>query len=62
MNVENLEQCPALAPLEFFALEGELRYSKSPPSSKLMRRSFLLPDTSEWLSETPFCRCRNRLE
>lgn len=54
MNGENLEQCPALAPLEFFALEGELHYSKSPPSSKLMRRSFLLSDTSEWLGEIHF--------
>jgi hypothetical protein len=54
MNGENLEQCPALAPLEFFALEGDLCYSKSPPSSKLMRRSFLLPDTSIWLGEERF--------
>ncbi len=54
MNGENLEQCPPLAPLEFFALESELRYSKTAPSSKLMRRSFLLSDTSEWLAEQRF--------
>jgi hypothetical protein len=54
MNDENLEQCPPLMPMEFFALEGHLRYSKSPPSSKLMRRSFLLTDTSEWLAEERF--------
>ncbi len=54
MNSEHLEEYPPLAPLEFFSLEGELRYSKSPPSSKFMRRSFLLPDTSEWLGEERF--------
>lgn len=54
MNGEHLEECPALVPLEFFALEGKLRYSKTAPSSKVMRRSFLLPDTSEWLAEEHF--------
>lgn len=54
MNGEHLEACPALAPLEFFSLEGEIRYSKTPPSSKIMRRSFLLFDTSEWLAEEHF--------
>lgn len=54
MITERLEECPALLPLEFFAMEGELRYSKTPPSAKLMRRSFMLPDTSEWLAEERF--------
>jgi hypothetical protein len=54
MHLEVLEKLPALAPLEFFAIEDGLRYSKSPPSSKLMRRGFLLPDTSEWLAEEHF--------
>ncbi len=54
MNGEALERMPALAPLEFFSLEGEIRHSKTPPSSKLMRKGFLLPDTSEWLGEEKF--------
>ncbi len=44
MNGEALEDMPALAPLEFFSLEGEIPYSK--PS--------LLPDTSAWLGEERF--------
>jgi hypothetical protein len=54
MNADSLEQCPPLAPLEFFSLEGEWNYSKTAPSSKLMRQKFLLPDTSEWLGEEHF--------
>jgi hypothetical protein len=54
MDLEVLEKLPALAPIEFFSIEAELLYSKSPPSSKLMRRRFLLPDTSEWLGEEHF--------
>lgn len=51
MNLEVFEELPPLKPLEFFTLEGELKYSKTPPSSKIMRRSFMLPDTSDWLAE-----------
>jgi hypothetical protein len=47
MNREILEGMPALAPLEFFSIEGELRYSKSGRTSKL-------PDMSEWLAEEGF--------
>jgi hypothetical protein len=54
MDLEVLEGLPALVPLEFFSIEGELHFSKSPPSSKLMRRRFMLPDTSEWLAEEHF--------
>lgn len=54
MDLEVLEKLPALAPGEFFSMERELHYSKSLPSSKLMRRSFLLPNTSEWLGEEHF--------
>jgi hypothetical protein len=54
MDEETLEAYPPLAPLEFFSLEGRILYSKSAPSSKLMKRSFLLPDTSEWLAEERF--------
>ena len=54
MNLEVLEELPPLNPLEFFTLEGELKYSKTAPSSKIMRRSFVLPDTSEWLAEERF--------
>ena len=54
MNLEVLEKLPPLAPLEFFSLEGSLRYSKTPPSSKQMRRSFLLPDIAGWWEEERF--------
>jgi hypothetical protein len=54
MSMEVLEELPALAPLEFFSLEGQLRYSKTPPSSKIMRKSFMLADTTEWLAEERF--------
>lgn len=54
MNLEVFEELPSLKPLEFFTLESELKYSKAPPSLKTMRRSFLLPDTSEWLAEERF--------
>jgi len=54
MNLEVLEKLPALAPLDFFSVEGELCFSKSPPSSKLMRRNYMLSDTSEWLGEEHF--------
>ena len=54
MNIEILERLPALAPLDFFSVQGELRHSKTPPSSKLMRGRYLLPNTSEWLAEEHF--------
>lgn len=54
MNVEVLEKLPALAPLDFFSIEGEFRFSKSPPSSKLMRKNYTLSNTSEWLGEERF--------
>lgn len=54
MNLEVLEELPPLVPLEFFTLDANLRYSKTPPTSKSMLRSFLLPDTSEWLPEERF--------
>lgn len=54
MSFEVLEKLPAMAPLDFFSLEGEFHYSKSPPSSKLMRRSYRLSETSEWLGEEHF--------
>jgi hypothetical protein len=54
MNGDRLEECPPLKPSEFFAITKELHYAKSPPSSKLMRKHFLLPDLSEWLAEERF--------
>jgi hypothetical protein len=54
VNKEVLEELPDLTPLEFFTLEGQLLYSKVPPSAKLMRRKFLLPDLSEWQAEERF--------
>jgi hypothetical protein len=54
MDLEVLEKLPALPPIEFFSLEGELRYSQPSPSSKLMRRNFMLLNASEWLGEEHF--------
>lgn len=54
MNVEVLEKLPSLLPLEFFSIEAQLYFSKSPPSLKTMRRNYLLPDASEWLGEESF--------
>jgi hypothetical protein len=54
MNFEVLEKLPALAPLEFFSIAGEFRYSKAIPSSKWKSRNYLLPNTSEWLGEEHF--------
>lgn len=54
MNSEVLERLPALTPLDFFSVQGDLPYSKSAPSTKLMRSRYLLPNTSEWLSEEHF--------
>lgn len=48
------EQLPPLAPLEFFSLEGQVHYSKEPPSPAQMKRKFLLPDTTGWLAEERF--------
>ncbi len=53
MNLEVFEELPSLTPLDFFTLEGEISYVKTPPSSKQMRR-FLLPDLSEFLAEERF--------
>jgi hypothetical protein len=54
MDLEILEKLPALAPMEFFSIEGEFHYSKSPPSLKEMRRNFMLFDASRWLGEEHF--------
>jgi hypothetical protein len=54
MILEVLEELPALSPLEFFSLETELRFAKTPPSSGLKRKQYMLPDTTEWLSEERF--------
>lgn len=54
MTLEIFEQLPALAPLDFFALEGELNYVKASPSLKEMRKKFLLPDMSPFLAEEKF--------
>ncbi len=54
MSLDALEAMPALAPLDFFSFAAAARYSKAPPSSKLFKRSFLLPDTSEMLGEERF--------
>ncbi len=54
MNVDVLEQMPTLLPLEFFSVTSEVFYASIYPSSRVMRQSHLLPDTSEWLGEERF--------
>lgn len=54
MDLEVLEKLPALVPMEFFSMEGEFHYSKSLPSSKQMRRDFMLFDASSWTGEEHF--------
>lgn len=54
MILEVLEKLPPLSPLEFFSLEGELKHCKTPPTLKALRKSYLLTDTSEWLTEEKF--------
>lgn len=54
MDLDVLEELPALVPLEFFSIEGSLNYAKSQPSTNILRTRFALPDTSEWLGEEHF--------
>ncbi|HEY2811815.1 MAG TPA: hypothetical protein VGJ00_10565 [Rhabdochlamydiaceae bacterium] len=56
MSIELFEQLPAILPLEFFSICGSIRYAKSFPSSRAMRFSFLLPNTSEMLGEERFAQ------
>ncbi len=51
---EILEELPPLVPSEFFSFEGHLYHSKVPPSSKMMKKKFLLPDLSHWHGEERF--------
>lgn len=54
MNLEVLEELPALAPLEFFSIEAPLHHCKTPPSPKQMLKHFQLSDLSEWQAEERF--------
>jgi hypothetical protein len=57
MSIELFEQIPVLFPVEFFSLSCPMHYSKfslATPSSRAMRKSFILPDTSELLAEEKF--------
>lgn len=54
MTVDLLEAVSPITPLDCFAVQCELLYAKSHPSSALMRRDFLLPSTSKLLNEISF--------
>lgn len=54
MSFDALEGMPAIAPLEFFSLEGELPFVKAPPTLRHMRKHCLLPSSSEMLGEESF--------
>jgi hypothetical protein len=57
MSVELFEQVPPLFPLEFFSAACSIGHSKislTTPSSRAMRSTFALPDTSELLGEEKF--------
>ena len=54
MSMEIFEQVPTLLPIEFFNLSAEISYAKALPTSRKLRLSHLLPDTSEWLGEERF--------
>ena len=57
MSVELFENAPPLLPCEFFSLSCAVKYapiSPAAPSSRSMRSSFILPDTSELLGEEKF--------
>jgi len=54
MIIESLEGMAAIAPLDFFSVQGELRQVKSAPSLRQMQKLYLLADTSELLGEEHF--------
>ncbi len=57
MSIELFENAPPLLPLEFFSLSCSIRhaaFSLTAPSSRAMRSSHALPDTSELLGEERF--------
>jgi hypothetical protein len=57
MNFEFFEQIPVLFPAEFFSLSCSIEHSKfsaAQPTSRMMRKSYLLPDTSELFGEEKF--------
>jgi hypothetical protein len=54
MNLEVLEELPALVPSDFFALEGQLHYSPSLASFHQKRKHFLLPALAQWQGEEQF--------
>jgi len=54
MSGELLDSLEPLLPVDFFAIGGDLFYSKKTPSAKFFKRAHLLPDTSELLNEERF--------
>lgn len=54
MTVDLLKEISPILPLDCFALQQNLLYAKKQPSTKIMRKKFVLPSTSQWLNEVPF--------
>jgi hypothetical protein len=54
MSIELFEHVPSLFPSEFFAITSPVFFTKAPPSSRAMRKSFLLPELSDLLGEEKF--------
>ncbi len=50
----DLQKVPSLTPVNFFHIQAEIKQSKGVPTLKEMKRSFLLPTTSELLAENSF--------
>ena len=54
MTIDLLEAISPVLPLDCFAMQCKLLYAKNQPSTKVMRKKFLLPSTSDLLHEIPF--------
>lgn len=54
MNREVMDALSGLTLLDFFSIEAPLYYAKEPPSSKIMKKKFILEDTSAYWNEEKF--------
>ena len=54
MTIDLLEEINPILPLDCFAVQCKLLYTKNQSSIKVMKKIFLLPDTSKLLHEIPF--------
>jgi len=54
MTIDLLQEVSPILPLDCFAMQCEILHAKNQPSSKIMRKKYLLPSTSRLLNETAF--------